>query len=113
MYIRSFRRDCRWRGLDGLPRVYLIFREVKREIGDDAQFIAELFPITGRVFSARFSPDETYRPRRRVDHAGELVVCSYDYNEDASVARPYGKWPRHQFSEEQKQLDDYKEAGHP
>src|SRR5207247_456908 len=33
-------------GSDGLPRVYRIFREIKREIGDDAQFIASLFPMT-------------------------------------------------------------------
>jgi len=34
-----------------VPKVYRIFRETKREIGDDAQFIGDLFSMTGRVFS--------------------------------------------------------------
>ena len=101
-------------GSDGLPRVYLIFRETSRQIGDDAQFIADLFPIAGRVFSARFSPDG-----RRIayggglDRAGEVVVCSYDYEND--VPKPIralmGKVPGNRSAEEQKQLDDYKRQG--
>lgn len=70
-------------GSDGLPRVYLIFREVRRQIGDDAQFIADLFPITGRVFSIRFSPDGTrIAYGGGLDRAGEMVVCSYDYTNE-------------------------------
>ncbi len=101
-------------GSDGLPRVYLIFREVKREIGDDAQFIADLFPITGRVFSARFSPDgKRIAYGGGLDRAGELVVCSYDYNEDVPKALRdlMGKVPGTRSKEEQKQLDDYKKQG--
>ncbi len=101
-------------GSDGLPKVYRIFREVKREIGDDAQFIADLFPITGRVFSVRFSADG-----RRIayggglDRAGELVVCSYDFtNEVPKALRDImGKVPGSRKPEEQKQLDDYKKLG--
>src|ERR1051326_4795232 len=44
-------------GSDGAPKVYRIFREIAREIGDDAQFIGDLFPMKGRVFSVRFSAD--------------------------------------------------------
>ena len=54
-------------GSDGLPKVYRIFREIKRQIGDDAQFIADLFPIAGRVFSARFSADG-----KRIAYGGGL-----------------------------------------
>jgi WD40 repeat protein/mono/diheme cytochrome c family protein len=101
-------------GSDGLPKVYQIFREVKREIGDDAQFLADLFPITGRVFSVRFSADG-----RRIayggglDRAGELVVCSYDYTNEASkeLRALMGKVPGSRKPEEQKQLDDYKKQG--
>ncbi len=101
-------------GSDGLPKVYRIFREVKREIGDDAQFIADLFPVTGRVFSARFSADG-----RRIayggglDGAGELVVCSFDFtNEVPKALRDImGKVPDTRKPEEQKQLDDYKKEG--
>src|SRR4029077_656150 len=32
-------------GSDGLPKVYRIFRETTRQIGDDSQFIGNLFPL--------------------------------------------------------------------
>src|SRR5207237_7668079 len=98
-------------GSDGLPKVYRIFREIKREIGDDAQFIADLFPMSGRVFSARFSADG----RRIVcgsglDRSGEVLICSYDYTNDVpkELRAIMGKVPGQRKPDEQKQLDDYK-----
>ena len=101
-------------GSDGLPKVYRIFREVTRQIGDDAQLIADLFPMTGRVFSVRFSADG-----RRIayggglDRAGELVVCSYDFTNDVPKALRdlMGKVPDKRKPEEKKQLEDYKKQG--
>jgi WD40 repeat protein len=101
-------------GSDGLPRAYRIFREVKRVIGDDAQFIADLFPIAGRVFSIRFSADGTrIAYGGGLDRAGEMVVCSYDYtNEVPKELRDImGKVPGTRSADEQKQLDDYKKQG--
>jgi WD40 repeat protein len=101
-------------GSDGLPKVYRIFREVTRQIGDDAQFIADLFPITGRVFSVRFSADgKRIAYGGGVDRAGELVVCSYDYSNEVPKALRdlMGKVPGNRSAEEQKQLDDYKKQG--
>lgn len=101
-------------GSDGLPKVYRIFREVKREIGDDAQFIADLFPTTGRVFSVRFSADgKRIAYGGGLDRTGELVVCSYDFtNEVPKALRDImGKVPKTRKPEEQKQLDDYKKQG--
>jgi WD40 repeat protein len=101
-------------GADGLPKVYRIFREVKREIGDDAQFIADLFPMTGRVFCVRFSADgKTIACASALDRSGELLICSYDYTSD--VPKPLrdimGKVPGTRKPEEQKQLEDYKKQG--
>jgi WD40 repeat protein len=101
-------------GSDGLPKVYRIFREVKREIGDDAQFIADLFPMQGRVFSVRFSADgKRIVCGSGLDRAGEVLVCSYDYTND--VPKPLrdimGKVPGARKPEEQKQLEDYKKQG--
>ena len=101
-------------GSDGLPRVYRIFREVKREIGDDAQLIADLFSITGRVFSVRFSDDgKRIAYGGGLDRVGELAVCSYDFtNEVPKVLRDImGKVPRTRTADEQKQLDNYKKEG--
>src|SRR5438876_2761370 len=101
-------------GSDGLPKVYRIFREVKREIGDDAQFIADLFPMSGRVFSVRFSADgKRIACGSGLDRAGEVLVCSYDYTND--VPKPLrdimGKVPSTRKPDEQKQLEDYKKQG--
>ncbi len=101
-------------GSDGLPKVYRIFRETAREIGDDAQFIADLFPMPGRVFSIRFSPDgKRIACGSGLDGTGELLVCSYDYTNDVPkhLRRIMGKVPDARRPEEQKQLDDYKRLG--
>jgi len=74
-------------GADGVPRAYRIHRHAKRVIGDDANHIFALFPVTGRVAEVRFSPDG-----RRVaavgglDRAGQLVIASYDL--EADVPQP-------------------------
>ena len=53
-------------GSDGLPKVYRIFREVKREIGDDAQFIADLFPMNWTCFQRAIQRRwQTHRLRQR------------------------------------------------
>src|SRR5438477_4948317 len=101
-------------GSDGLPKVYRIFRETKREIGDDAQLIADLFPMSGRVFSVRFSADgKRIACGSGLDRAGEVLVCSYDYTND--VPKPLrdimGKVPSTRKPDEQKQLEDYKKQG--
>ena len=101
-------------GSDGLPKVYRIFREVKREISDDAQFIADLFPTTGRVFSVRFSADgKRIAYGGGLDRAGELVVCSYDFTNEVpkNLRDIMGKVPKTRSAGEQKQLDDYKKEG--
>jgi len=101
-------------GSDGVPKAYRIFREVAREIGDDAQLIGELFPMTGRVFSVRFSLDgRRIASGSALDRAGELVVCSYDYTND--VPRPLrqimGKVPDSRKPEEKKRLEDFRKQG--
>jgi WD40 repeat protein/mono/diheme cytochrome c family protein len=101
-------------GSDGLPKVYRIFREVKREIGDDAQFIADLFPMTGRVFSVRFSADgKTIACASALDRSGELLICSYDYTSDVPkrLRDIMGKVPGARKPEEREQLEDYKKQG--
>ena len=101
-------------GSDGVPKVYRIFREVLREIGDDAQLTADLFPMSGRVFSIRFSADgKRIACGSGLDRAGEVLVSSYDYTED--VPKPLraimGKVAGARKPEEQKQIEDYKKQG--
>ncbi len=61
-------------GAEGLPKAYRIFRESKRIIGDDANLIMDLFPLTGRVFSVRFSADgKQIAAGSSLDGTGEVV----------------------------------------
>jgi WD40 repeat protein/mono/diheme cytochrome c family protein len=101
-------------GADGLPKVYRIFRETKRIIGDDAQLIAELFPMAGRVFDARFSADgKKIACGSSFDGTGEVLVCSYDYDADVpeNLRKIMGEVPAQRKPEEQKQLADYRAKG--
>jgi WD40 repeat protein/mono/diheme cytochrome c family protein len=101
-------------GSDGVPKAYRIFREVSREIGDDAQLIADLFPMTGRVFSVRFSVDgKRVACGSGLDRTGELLICSYDYTNDVprSLRQIMGKVPDTRKAEDKQKLEDYKNLG--
>jgi WD40 repeat protein len=44
-------------GSEGVPRTYLIHRQVERKIGDDSNLVREYPPLPGRIFSVAISPD--------------------------------------------------------
>lgn len=44
-------------GSDGAPKVYRMFREKARKIGDDFNLIRAYGALPGRIFAAKFSPD--------------------------------------------------------
>ena len=47
-------------GADGVPKIYRMFRESKRVIGDDANLIKRLPALPGRIIGVAFSPDGKY-----------------------------------------------------
>ncbi|MDX1963664.1 MAG: DUF1549 domain-containing protein [Pirellulales bacterium] len=101
-------------GADGTPKVYRLYRETARMIGDDANLVFELFPMLGRVFSTRFSPDG----RRIVcgsglDGRGEVAVMTYEYDGDvpANIKQIMGKVPGGRNDPERQALKEYKDQG--
>ncbi|HEY1191791.1 MAG TPA: c-type cytochrome domain-containing protein [Gemmata sp.] len=71
-------------GADGRPRLYKMHREVKREIGDDANRVREYEPMLGRVSSVAFNPDGSkFAACSGLDGKGEVRV--YDTNTGAKV----------------------------
>ena len=44
-------------GADGVPKLYRIFRNTARKIGDDANLLFEFPPLEGRVFAVDISKD--------------------------------------------------------
>jgi WD40 repeat protein len=62
-------------GADGVPRLYKMHREAKREIGDDANKIKAFDAMPGRVSAVRFSPDGTrFAAASSLDGTGQVRV---------------------------------------
>ncbi len=71
-------------GSDGRPRLYKMHREVKREIGDDANLVKEYEGMIGRISVAAFSPDgKKFAAVSSLDGKGEVRV--YDAASGAKV----------------------------
>jgi WD40 repeat protein/mono/diheme cytochrome c family protein len=46
-------------GSDGVPKIYQMYRNKKRVIGDDFNFLRGFEPMPGRIFAARYNADGT------------------------------------------------------
>ena len=66
-------------GADGIPRLYKMHREKKREIGDDSNKIKEFEKMPGRISAVAFSPDGTkFAAVSSLDGKGEVRVYEVD-----------------------------------
>jgi WD40 repeat protein/mono/diheme cytochrome c family protein len=66
-------------GADGSPKIFRIFRQTARVIGDDANLIRQLEPIPGRIFDVAVSTDGKYLAAvSTVDNKSMIRVWSYD-----------------------------------
>ena len=71
-------------GSDGIPRLYKMHREVKREIGDDSNKVREYEKMLGRVSAVAFDPEGArFVATGSLDGKGEVRV--YDANTGAKV----------------------------
>ena len=68
-------------GSDGMPKVYRVFRQTVRVIGDDSNLIREFPPMPGRVNTVAVSPDgKRIAAGSSLDGAGEVDVYSYEFD---------------------------------
>lgn len=66
-------------GADGTPRLYKMHREVKREIGDDANRVRVFEAMPGRISAVAFNPDGTkFAAVSSLDGKGEVRVYNAD-----------------------------------
>ncbi len=66
-------------GADGTPRLYKMHREVKRQIGDDANKIREYEKMPGRISGLAFNPDGMFfAAASSLDGRGEVRVYETD-----------------------------------
>ncbi|GIW89193.1 MAG: vegetatible incompatibility protein HET-E-1 [Isosphaeraceae bacterium] len=68
-------------GSDGVPRVYRMFRQVQRVIGDDSNLIRELPAMTGRIFGVAVSPDgKRIAAVASLDGQGSVQIYGYEFD---------------------------------
>jgi WD40 repeat protein len=68
-------------GSDGVVKVYRMHRLTKRVIGDDANMIRRMPPMTGRIFSVAVSRDgKRIAAGSSLDGAGQVHVYAYEFD---------------------------------
>ena len=73
-------------GSDGEPKLYRVFRQTVRVIGDDSNLIREFPPLPGRVYSVAVSADgKRIAAGSSLDGTGEVSVYGYEF--DTSLPR--------------------------
>ncbi len=66
---------------DGIPKLYRIFRETKRVIGDDANLLRKFPKMAGRIQAVAVSNDGLrIAAIGGIDGQSELSVCKYDFD---------------------------------
>jgi WD40 repeat protein/mono/diheme cytochrome c family protein len=68
-------------GSDGEPRLYRVFRQTIRVIGDDSNLIREFPPLPGRVYGVAISSDgKRIAAGSSLDGTGEVSVYGYEFD---------------------------------
>lgn len=68
-------------GSDGIPKVYRVFRQTVRVIGDDSNLIREFPGMPGRVYSVAVSADgKRIAAGSSLDGTGTVNVYSYEFD---------------------------------
>ena len=68
-------------GSDGTPKIYRVFRQSNRAIGDDANLIRQFPAMPGRVNAVAVSPDgKRIAAASSSDGTGQVDVLNYDFD---------------------------------
>jgi WD40 repeat protein/mono/diheme cytochrome c family protein len=100
-------------GSDGTPKIYRIFRQSNRVIGDDANLIRQFPAMPGRVNTVAVSPDgERIAAGSSSDGTGQVDILNYDFDTTlpANIKAIESKVVSARSEEEKKTLLDYRAA---
>jgi WD40 repeat protein len=98
-------------GADGVAKVYRVFRETARKIGDDANLVRAMPAMNGRIFSVAISPDgELLAAASTIDGASEIRVWKFNFGGDLpEEIKPLAAKPDGELSpEERTKLNEYR-----
>ena len=102
-------------GSDGQPRVYRIFRQTQRVIGDDSNLMRELPPLPGRATGVAVSPDGLrIAAASSLDGStGEVAVYSYEFSDayPDAIKAIQAKVATSRSAEENAAVDAYHKEG--
>lgn len=103
-------------GADGSPKIYRIFRETERRIGDDANLIRQ-FPSSGqRIFSVELNMSGTlFASAGTLDGHSRVQVYPYDFDSElpADVKVAMAKRVTERSDDEKKIVEEYQSKTSP
>jgi WD40 repeat protein len=100
-------------GADGVAKVYRVFRQTERRIGDDANLVRQMPAMAGRIFSVAISPDGSrLAAAATLDGQSEIRVWNYDFDGTMTddIKRLSSKRVADLSPEEKEKLDKYKNS---
>lgn len=101
-------------GSDGTPKIYRVHRITKRVIGDDANLIAVLPALKGRIFAVDVSIDGKFiAAASSSDGVGEVGIYNYSSDTElpADIKAIVEKRVSERTEEDGKKLDEYTKKG--
>ena len=100
-------------GADGVAKVYRVFRETARKIGDDANLVRALPPLNGRIFSVAISPDGSLiAAAATIEETSEVRVWKYNFGGGTpdDIKPLLGKKPEELNDEQKAKLAEYRKV---
>lgn len=97
-------------GADGTPKVYRVFRETERRIGDDANLVRQFPAMPGRIFSVAISQDgKRLAAASTLDGVSQIRVYPYSFDSvlPEDVKAVMAKRVAERKAEENKLVEDY------
>ncbi|MFO0923006.1 MAG: c-type cytochrome domain-containing protein [Pirellulales bacterium] len=97
-------------GSDGSPKLYRVFRQTARQIGDDANLIRKLPDMQGRIFAVSISPDgKLMAAASTLDGKSQIRVWRYDMDGKMpdEIKAIQGKRVMNRSAAEKKKIDEY------
>ncbi|MEM1070327.1 MAG: DUF1549 domain-containing protein [Planctomycetota bacterium] len=100
-------------GADGVAKVYRVFRETARKIGDDANLVRKMPKLPGRIFSVAISRDATrLAAASTLNGRSEVRVWKYDFTSElsAELKAIVAKRVASRNADEKKKVDQYRNS---
>ena len=99
-------------GADGIPKIYRVFRETERKIGDDANLIGAFEAMPGRIFGVATSADgRTFAAASSLDRRGQVDIYRDGFDLAASpeaIRATAAKPGKNRSAEERAALDKFR-----